>query len=213
MYPKDDDRDFPIPAPITMWRWLLSLEKMECLKLENVNNRCTLVKIVKYETYQSQDSEREQPVNSRRTTDEQPSLEEEGEEGEEGARAASQNDAHATPPPAAAKDATNGDAYSPEWLAREWVFHRRGTKGRDELDRARETFQELIRLGCTGAKIAAEITRKERRKTEPVWDCEKRLIAAAGISANQKPASKTDADLLGPMQRFADRGKDVTDAG
>ena len=91
--------------------------------------------------------------------------------------------------PAAAKDAANDDPHSPAWLAREWVCHRRGTKGRDELDRARETFQEMIRLGCNAAQIAAEITRKERRKTETIWDFEKRVGRQTGVYGDaSKPA-------------------------
>ena len=71
LYPKDDNREMPTPSPSTVWRWLHSLQTMQCVKLENVNNRCTMVSICNYSTYQDDKRKREQPVNSRRTTGEQ----------------------------------------------------------------------------------------------------------------------------------------------
>lgn len=41
------------PTSRTVARWLTNLEKMECLKLRTVSNRCTLVTVINYETYQS----------------------------------------------------------------------------------------------------------------------------------------------------------------
>lgn len=58
MYP-DRDRDgvkiryeHTPPTAITIWRWLHALEAMGSVKLENVNNHCTLVSVCKYTTYQ-----------------------------------------------------------------------------------------------------------------------------------------------------------------
>jgi hypothetical protein len=40
------------PSSRTVWRWLESLEQMQCVKLDSVSNRCTIVTVVKYSTYQ-----------------------------------------------------------------------------------------------------------------------------------------------------------------
>jgi hypothetical protein len=64
-----------IPSELTLWRWLKRLEKMGCIRVTNVNNRCSMVTICKYSTYQKREDPKrttgEQPVNNRRTTDEQ----------------------------------------------------------------------------------------------------------------------------------------------
>lgn len=57
LYPKRD-RDGRIieceytPAPRTLWRRLEALRIMGCVKLQNLSNRCTLVTVCNYETYQ-----------------------------------------------------------------------------------------------------------------------------------------------------------------
>ena len=57
MYPKRDEegqaikRDYT-PTSRTVWRWMEALERMECVKLENVSNRCTHVTVINYSTYQ-----------------------------------------------------------------------------------------------------------------------------------------------------------------
>jgi hypothetical protein len=86
MYPTGQDRrEIPVPAALTLWRWLQGLESMGCLVIKNVNNRYTMITVCNYETYQSKGDEYEQPVNNPRTTHEQPILiDEEEEEVEEG---------------------------------------------------------------------------------------------------------------------------------
>jgi hypothetical protein len=44
------------PVSRTLWRWLESLERMQCITTQNVSNRCTLVTVCNYETYQNDDS-------------------------------------------------------------------------------------------------------------------------------------------------------------
>lgn len=62
-------------SPLTVWRWLQTLEKMGNLNIET-NNRFSMITICNYETYQSSKIENEQPneqpVNNSRTTVEQP---------------------------------------------------------------------------------------------------------------------------------------------
>jgi hypothetical protein len=40
------------PSVRTIWRWLEALRDMECLEMQTVSSRCTLVTICNYETYQ-----------------------------------------------------------------------------------------------------------------------------------------------------------------
>ena len=44
-----------IPSDRTLWRWLKSLEKMGCVRVQNVSNRFSMVTICKYSTYQKRD--------------------------------------------------------------------------------------------------------------------------------------------------------------
>lgn len=106
----------------------------------------------------------------------------------------------------AAKDATkHEDPHSPEWLARMWVFRRRGSKSRDELDRSRTTFEEMIRLGCCGAEIAAEIERFGRRKTEPIWEFEERFLKAAGLWTGKTTGKYGGQGMFDSIAKFVDR--------
>jgi len=52
-------------------RMLKALEEDEFIKTENVSNRFCLITVVNWDTYQATPEESEQPVNNRRTTDEQ----------------------------------------------------------------------------------------------------------------------------------------------
>ena len=73
LYP-DKHEDNPVAS--TVWRWLEALERMECLKLQAVRNRCSIVTICNYNTYQARDDEPcatdAQPVNNQCATDAQP---------------------------------------------------------------------------------------------------------------------------------------------
>lgn len=40
------------PVARTVWRWLETLEAMACVELRTVSNRCTVVKVCNYKTYQ-----------------------------------------------------------------------------------------------------------------------------------------------------------------
>lgn len=55
------------PAPITLWRWLKSLETMGCLQIATVNNRCSVVTICNYSTYQDVKESDEQVMNRSRS--------------------------------------------------------------------------------------------------------------------------------------------------
>jgi len=52
LYSDPDEREMPAPAPTTVWKWLHCLERLGCLKLQNMSNRCTLVSVCNYSTYQ-----------------------------------------------------------------------------------------------------------------------------------------------------------------
>lgn len=69
LYPKHDENGFPIsydhvPSDSTLWRKLQSLEKMGCLNIENLNNRCSKITILNYDFYQDSDQPVEQPNES-----------------------------------------------------------------------------------------------------------------------------------------------------
>lgn len=53
-------------------RMLKKLSQDGLIRVENVNNRFTLITVVNWDTYQGDDKTNEQPMNNQRTTDEQP---------------------------------------------------------------------------------------------------------------------------------------------
>lgn len=52
LYPKHDRRELPTPADTTLWNWLKTLDRLGCVKLKTIDNRCTLVSVCNYSTYQ-----------------------------------------------------------------------------------------------------------------------------------------------------------------
>lgn len=76
LYGSVDHREIEKPSESTLWRRLQTLQQLGSVKLENVDNRCTMVTLCNYELYQSSEESirttDEQPVNNQRTTDEQP---------------------------------------------------------------------------------------------------------------------------------------------
>lgn len=83
-------------SPSKWYRGMERLHKLGCVKIETSNNRTTIT-VCNYETYQGFNNEPEQQMNNGWTTDEQPSLLEEGKEGKEVAAAAKKTDNRATP--------------------------------------------------------------------------------------------------------------------
>lgn len=76
LYPQSDADGILIkreyaPSPITVWRWIKSLESMGCVSVETVNNRCSMVTICNYSTYQDQKQTDDQVVNRSRSGGEQ----------------------------------------------------------------------------------------------------------------------------------------------
>ncbi len=118
--PKDlDPREMPTPSPITVWRRLLSLEAMDCVKLETVISRFTIVTVCNYETYQSQPDDYEQVVNRSCSGPEQLTLiDEELEEGKKGPVAPKFDPLETPKPPA-----IDTPAFSAAWS--EWINYRR----------------------------------------------------------------------------------------
>lgn len=51
------------PSSRTVWRWLESLAEMDCVTLDTVSNRCTIVTVVKYNTYQKDKQTDVQPMS------------------------------------------------------------------------------------------------------------------------------------------------------
>lgn len=61
LYPSQDKGN---PVARTVWRWLETLEAMECVKLRTVSNRCTVVSVCKYKDYQDANQDNVQPVSN-----------------------------------------------------------------------------------------------------------------------------------------------------
>lgn len=113
LYPKHRNDD---PAPLTVWRWLLSLSDLGCITVQNMYNHCSLVTICHYSTYQQTETDQcttdEQPMNNRRTTDEQPmNTLEEGKEKKEG-KEGRQVSGEVSPKPPLPKASENGQPKS-----------------------------------------------------------------------------------------------------
>lgn len=65
----NDYRGESKPTARTVWRWLKTLESFECVTLQTVSNRCTLVTISKYTTYQDGGDDDVPPVSRSCPTD------------------------------------------------------------------------------------------------------------------------------------------------
>jgi hypothetical protein len=171
----------------------MRLQGLECIEIES-SSRATTITVCNYETYQSKEEGEQQQSNNEATAGQQPGnnlpLDKELKNERRG---------EADPPKnlsqAPAKDAAKEPIHTPATLANSWVFVRRGHKGRNELDAARETFEEMIRLGCTAAQIAAEIDAPDRNRTETIWQFEKRVMEKFGLwkSGGKKPTNLKQA--------------------
>ncbi len=93
-------------------------------------------------------------------------------------------------------------------LADEWVFYSTAHAGREKRDKPKgilPMIEQTIAAGVTPQAIRDGIRDKKRNRNEWYSDFERRITQAAGIKTGTKP--KTDAEILGPFQRFAERGK------
>jgi len=68
----------------------------------------------------------------------------------------------------------SGDDVS-AWLARQWMNQRKGAHTEHDRKSA-DNFQDLISSGIAKETIEAEIHRKDRPKTEPIWQFVNRLM-------------------------------------
>jgi hypothetical protein len=175
--------------PSKWYRGIVRLRELGCITFES-NSLRTRITVCNYSTYNDSSDETEQIANSERTASEQLPLEKE-ERKKERTAATSEKPKPEPDTPCLGQDESSGERkHDPANLATEWVFYRKGNKGRIELDSARETFGEMIRLGCPGAEIAAEIKNTSRRMTEPLWDFENRLMRRFGLMGNAKQNGK-----------------------
>lgn len=181
-------------SPSKWYRGIQRLVELGCITIE-VNSNRTRITVCNYSAYNDASDESEQRADSKRTASEQqtntPPYREEGKK-ERREEAAPKNSVFATDS-SVAQNAANDGPHSPEWLGREWLFYRRGTKGRDELKDATETFAEMLRLGIPGQAILDEIRSKGRKRTEPIWDFENRMTQKHG---------KTNAKHVDPYAGF-----------
>jgi len=82
---------------------------------------------------------------------------------------------------------------SAAWLAREWLHYRRGANT-DHDRKSADNFEDLLNAGLSVDAIAAEIKRKDRAKTEAIWEFCRRM--------NPPKASK---DRLSGSKAFLER--------
>lgn len=83
------------------------------------------------------------------------------------------------------------------WLARLWLFHRRG--GHSDHDRkSGDNFADLLKAGVSKDVIAAEIKSRGRAKAnEPIWDFIKRLTPGKGKHGPTKNDGRTSQRFTG----------------
>jgi hypothetical protein len=179
--PEDaDKREMPSPSQITLWRWLQSLERAECLKLENVNNRYTIVTICKYETYQQRKDDCEQPVNNWRSTDDQLMNNVPLEEEEKNER----------------REEQNGQIDPATDLAQRFSFDGGSGTSAPAIARWRAAIMDLLDGGIPAAAIEAERTRKGRQKSEAPWNMRKRML----------PSESGKPGMFDSLKRFVENG-------
>jgi hypothetical protein len=99
------------------------------------------------------------------------------------------------------QNATNGPREGQTWqawLSDEWAFHVRGTApSQRDTRKLKDFFEELIRIGFRPELIRDEIRRKDRAKTEPTWDFEKRLRGEHGSRGGNEVASRSTGQPRG----------------
>lgn len=90
-------------------------------------------------------------------------------------------------------------------LAFVYRSHVRGRRP-DDVSVCVEAFAEMLAMGLTESAIDADLRRgpPARDRSEHLWQIKARLFRAAGIGNG-----KTDADLMGGIAAFANRGADV----
>ena len=88
---------------------------------------------------------------------------------------------NATPPEATRKVSENGDENAPATLAALWLSCLARAPHRDELAQdVGASLGELVRQGVSPTAVRAEILDARRRRTEKLWDLEKRLLPTGG---------------------------------
>lgn len=188
------------PVKVGQFRnWLHTLQSMGSIGVEIIAHRYSIITVCNYDVYQSGVTGKlngDCTATERRLNTEANVTfykNEELREGKEGATAKIDDPVN----PSHDSD----DELSPEWLGRRWIFCRKGNQGRSELIAATSTFAEMIRLGCDPSKISRELDNPQRRRTEPIWEFEKRIMAEVGpAAAGAKPG------LFDSLKRFAERG-------
>lgn len=182
-------------SPSKWYRGIQRLKDIGCIEIE-VNSNRTTITVCNFSTYQDSIEESEQQTDSKRTagdtTNEQPtdnlSLLEEGKN----ERTAKNQDFELT------------DAG----LADEWVFYSTAHAGREKRDKPNgilPMIQQTLASGI-GRESLRDAIRAKRNRNEWYSDFERRVMAAAGVGNGK--GKFTDAELLGSMQRFVDRGKE-----
>lgn len=86
------------------------------------------------------------------------------------------------------QDPLNKTQEQAAWLAREWL-NRRGGAHTDHDRKSADNFEDLLAAGVSVETITGEITRRDRPKTEPIWDLMKRLMPNRRQHGNSKDNS------------------------
>lgn len=186
------------PAPITLWRWLQSLEKIGCVNIENVNNQCSMVTVCNYSTYQDRKSSDDQPVNNQRSASDQPVIT--VEEGKKERRKEGKPKKAAEPLVDAIPESLQVPEFELAW--REWHQYRaeRGEKALTQTGLNR-LLSQLAGWGSRRSIVAIHhsIANGWRGIFEPKGDC------GNGRSANGKSGEQTRFNAsIDALARFAD---------
>ncbi len=80
-------------------------------------------------------------------------------------------------------------------LSDAYLFYHRGFKSQKLLMAAVGYMEQLLEDGCTEDGLMAEITRQGRRRTEPIWDFEKRVRAQLQEAPPTLPDGEIDVKL------------------
>jgi hypothetical protein len=149
-----------IPTSRTLWRWMETLKALDCVSLETMSNRCTLVTVCNYDTYQGDDDSAcpagVQPKSNRRPAakhaDVQPIVPPMGTHAstvEEGKESKKERTKEAAAPLAQIPESLSVPEFVAAWS--DWQAHRREIKSPLTETQAAKQLKSLERIGVARA--------------------------------------------------------------
>lgn len=192
LYPKDRDEveHGPAPSPSTVWRWLMSLQTMECLIVQTMNKLGTIVTICNYDLYQDRYAEP--------WTDDEPIVHNShlDEEGKNKRKAPKPQPPKFDPLSSVIPSPIDTPRFHAAWA--EWLNYRADRRLSTRETTVRKQLSDFARWG--EEKAIEAINASIRNGWHGVFE------PRGAVGGNTK-CQKNDANLFANLERFAERGE------